>query len=50
MNPHGVFVCSWLVLPGMIARGGGRIVNITGQAGVYRWPQLSAYSVSNLCT
>jgi acyl-CoA synthetase (AMP-forming)/AMP-acid ligase II/NAD(P)-dependent dehydrogenase (short-subunit alcohol dehydrogenase family) len=46
VNLHGVFLCSRLVLPGMIARGGGRIVNITSEAGVYRWPQLSAYSVS----
>jgi hypothetical protein len=30
----------------MAARGTGRIINITSQAGVYRWPQVSAYSVS----
>jgi NAD(P)-dependent dehydrogenase (short-subunit alcohol dehydrogenase family) len=30
----------------MAARGTGRIVNITSQAGVLRWPQVSAYSVS----
>jgi NAD(P)-dependent dehydrogenase (short-subunit alcohol dehydrogenase family) len=46
VNLRGVFVCSRLVLPGMAARGTGRIVNITSQAGVYRWPQVSAYSVS----
>jgi short chain dehydrogenase len=39
-------VCSRLVLPGMAARGTGRIINITSQAGVHRWPQVSAYSVS----
>ena len=46
VNLRGVFVCSRLVLPGMAARGTGRIINITSQAGVHRWPQVSAYSVS----
>jgi NAD(P)-dependent dehydrogenase (short-subunit alcohol dehydrogenase family) len=46
INLRGVFVCSRAVLPAMTARGAGRIVNITSQAGVYRWPQVSAYSVS----
>jgi hypothetical protein len=35
-----------LVLPGMVRRRNGRIVNITSQAGVFRWPNVSAYSVS----
>jgi NAD(P)-dependent dehydrogenase (short-subunit alcohol dehydrogenase family) len=46
VNLHGVFLCSRAVLPGMAARGAGRIVNITSQAGVLRWPQVSAYSVA----
>ena len=46
VNLRGVFVCSRTVLPAMTARGTGRIVNITSDAGVYRWPQVSAYSVS----
>ena len=46
INLRGVFLCSQAVLPGMTARGAGRIVNITSQAGVFRWPQVSAYSVS----
>lgn len=46
VNLRGVEVCSRLVLPDMIARRRGRIVNITSRAGVYRWPLLSAYSVS----
>ncbi|MBV9320839.1 MAG: SDR family oxidoreductase [Mycobacterium sp.] len=46
VNLRGVEVCSRLVLPEMIARRRGRIVNITSRAGVYRWPLLSAYSVS----
>ena len=46
INLRGVFLCSQAVLPGMTARGAGRIVNVTSQAGVFRWPQVSAYSVS----
>jgi hypothetical protein len=30
----------------MVARRRGRIINITSQAGVHRWPLVSAYSVS----
>jgi NADP-dependent 3-hydroxy acid dehydrogenase YdfG len=36
INLRGVFLCSRAVLPDMAARGTGRIVNITSQAGVYR--------------
>jgi NAD(P)-dependent dehydrogenase (short-subunit alcohol dehydrogenase family) len=46
VNLRGVFLCSRAVLPAMAARGAGRIVNITSEAGVLRWPQVSAYSVS----
>jgi NAD(P)-dependent dehydrogenase (short-subunit alcohol dehydrogenase family) len=46
VNLGGVFRCSRHVLPAMTARGAGRIVNITSEAGVFRWPQVSAYSVS----
>ena len=46
VNLRGVFLCSRQVLPGMAARGTGRIINITSQAGAFRWPQVSAYSVS----
>ncbi len=46
INLRGAFLCSQAVLPGITARGAGRIVNITSQAGVFRWPQVSAYSVS----
>jgi NAD(P)-dependent dehydrogenase (short-subunit alcohol dehydrogenase family) len=42
----GVFHCSRAALPGMVARGGGRIVNIVSHAGVHRWPTCSAYSAS----
>ncbi len=46
INLRSVVACTSLVLPSMIARGQGRIINITSQAGVSRWPLVSAYSVS----
>jgi NAD(P)-dependent dehydrogenase (short-subunit alcohol dehydrogenase family) len=46
INLGGAVRCSWLVLPDMVARGRGRIVNVTSVAGTYRWPLVSAYSVS----
>jgi NAD(P)-dependent dehydrogenase (short-subunit alcohol dehydrogenase family) len=46
INLRGVFLCSRAVLPVMTARGAGRIVNLTSEAGAYRWPQVSAYAVS----
>jgi NAD(P)-dependent dehydrogenase (short-subunit alcohol dehydrogenase family) len=46
INLRGIFLCARAVLPGMVARRHGRIINIASNAGVYRWPQVSAYSVS----
>jgi NAD(P)-dependent dehydrogenase (short-subunit alcohol dehydrogenase family) len=46
VNLRSVALCSRLVLPEMVDRRQGRIVNITSQAGVFRWPWASAYSVS----
>ncbi|MBV9060302.1 MAG: SDR family oxidoreductase [Pseudonocardiales bacterium] len=46
INLRGVTLCSRLVLPEMVARRRGRIVNLTSQAGAFRWPMVSAYSVS----
>ena len=45
-NLRGTVTCTQLVLPSMIARRHGRIVNITSQAGAYRWPLVSAYAVA----
>ncbi len=46
VNLRGVFLSTRIVLPGMVERGKGRIVNIASHAGVHRWPQVSAYAVS----
>jgi NAD(P)-dependent dehydrogenase (short-subunit alcohol dehydrogenase family) len=46
INLGGAVNCSRLVLADMAARGRGRIVNITSEAGVFRWPTVSAYAVS----
>ena len=46
VNLRGVLLAAQLVLPGMVARTRGRIINITSQAGAHRWPLVSAYSVS----
>jgi NAD(P)-dependent dehydrogenase (short-subunit alcohol dehydrogenase family) len=46
VNLGSVFLCSHLILPEMVARGRGRIVNVTSRAGAFRWPHMSAYSVS----
>jgi NAD(P)-dependent dehydrogenase (short-subunit alcohol dehydrogenase family) len=46
VNLRSVLTGTQLVLPSMITRGHGRIVNITSQAGAYRWPLVSGYAVS----
>ena len=46
VNVRGIVLCAQLVLPDMVAARRGRIINLTSQAGVHRWPLVSAYSVS----
>jgi acyl-CoA synthetase (AMP-forming)/AMP-acid ligase II/NAD(P)-dependent dehydrogenase (short-subunit alcohol dehydrogenase family) len=46
VNLGGAYALTRLVLPGMIAAGQGRIINITSHAGLYRWPLMSAYAAS----
>lgn len=46
VNVRGVFLGCRILVPQMAARGGGRIVNITSNAGLRRWPTMSAYSAS----
>jgi NAD(P)-dependent dehydrogenase (short-subunit alcohol dehydrogenase family) len=46
VNLRGVLLWVHAVLPGMVAHRQGRIVNIASNAGAYRWPNLSGYSVS----
>jgi len=46
LNVLGPFLCAHAILPGMVSRRGGTIVNIASHAGVYRWPSCSAYSAS----
>jgi NAD(P)-dependent dehydrogenase (short-subunit alcohol dehydrogenase family) len=46
VNVRGLVQTTQLVLPEMIERRRGRIINVTSQAGVHRWPLVSAYSVS----
>ena len=43
---HGAFLCSRTVLPGMIARGGGRIITIASRAGEQGRPNGSAYGIA----
>ena len=46
VNLKGPFVCSQEVFPHLIARGGGRIVNISSVAGQYHGPKTVHYAVS----
>jgi 3-oxoacyl-[acyl-carrier protein] reductase len=46
VNLNGVFLCSKAVLPTMLARGAGRIVNIASIAGKEGNPVMAAYSTS----
>lgn len=46
VNLRGPLYCCRVVLPGMLGRGCGRIVNISSGAGFQAWPMASAYVVS----
>jgi NAD(P)-dependent dehydrogenase (short-subunit alcohol dehydrogenase family) len=46
INLRGTHVCSREVLPAMVARRSGRIVNVVSRAGAHRWPYFTAYAVS----
>jgi NAD(P)-dependent dehydrogenase (short-subunit alcohol dehydrogenase family) len=50
VNLFGAVVYTRLALASMAERGRGRIINITSQAGAFRWPIVSAYSVSKAAT
>jgi NAD(P)-dependent dehydrogenase (short-subunit alcohol dehydrogenase family) len=46
VNLRGPYLCCRAVLPGMIARGAGRIINMASGAGTFPIPDMSAYVAS----
>jgi NAD(P)-dependent dehydrogenase (short-subunit alcohol dehydrogenase family) len=46
INVRGTFLCTRAVLPGMLARGHGRIINMASVAGLQALPASSAYCLS----
>ena len=46
VNLNGPFLLSQAVLPGMVAKGGGRIINVVSRGGINAHETVSAYVVS----
>ncbi|MEV0618804.1 SDR family oxidoreductase [Nonomuraea sp. NPDC050404] len=46
VNLHGAIRACRAVLPAMVERRRGRVINVVSAAGRHRWPHASAYSVS----
>jgi NAD(P)-dependent dehydrogenase (short-subunit alcohol dehydrogenase family) len=46
VNLRGTFLCCHAVVPGMLARGRGRIINVASAAGEVAVPYMSAYNAS----
>lgn len=45
VNLKGPMLATGAALPGMVARGAGRVILLSSHAGVHRWPTCSSYSV-----
>jgi short-subunit dehydrogenase len=45
-NLISAMLCSWLVLPGMLERGSGRIINVASGGGIIGMAFMSAYSTA----
>lgn len=46
VNLLGAFACAQAVVPGMLAQGFGRIVNVASTAGLHGYPYITAYAAS----
>ncbi|MEX0323179.1 MAG: SDR family NAD(P)-dependent oxidoreductase [Puniceicoccaceae bacterium] len=46
VNLRGPYICAKAVIPGMIERGSGRIINVGSNIAFFPWPRATAYSCS----